>query len=402
MYRHPLPQKTIFKPSQTIKLYMVLRLLRSRKREFSRLRKSKFPSAKRRRHMPQKSKIMHEAVHPTSSLNMSLLENLISALGVSGNEEEVRDIIVKEIKPYVDDMHTDSLGNLIAHKKGARPKIMLAAHMDEVGLMLKRIDDRGIIYCSGIGGINIVTLLGQMVHIDTKKGIIHGAITSKEIWAGKEMKELPNIEEVLIDTGLSREELLKIGVTIGSYLPLEEKPFYLGSKDIICGKALDDRLGCFILIELARRLKHVKNEVYYVFTVQEEFGLYGAKTSAFEIEPDWGIAVDVTHANDVFDEPTRILGNGPVITIKDGELLASKKLNDKLIEAAKRKRIPYQLAVIELGTSDATNMLVTKGGIPATVFGPLIRNIHTTVSIAHRRDIENAVRILEEFLKGIG
>jgi endoglucanase len=264
---------------------------------------------------------------------------------------------------------------------------------------LIRIDDRGIIYCSGIGGIDPIVLVGQIVHINTNKGTIHGVVTCKEIWAGKDMKKPPNIEEILIDTGLSKEELLKVGVTLGSYMTLEEKPYNLGSDNIICGKALDDRIGCFILVELAKKLRNIKNEVYYVFTVQEEFGLYGARTSAFKIEPDWGIAVDITHANDVFDEPTRIIGNGPIITIKDGELIANRMLNEKLINVAKRKKIPYQLAVIEIGTTDATTISVSKGGVPTTVFGVPIRNIHTTISIAHKSDIENAIKILEEFLK---
>jgi len=334
-------------------------------------------------------------------LNMHLLEKLISARGVSGDEDEVRDIIRNAIKPYVDELYIDTLGNLIAHKKGKRPRVMLAAHMDEIGLMLKRIDEKGIIYCSAIGGINPIVLIGHSVRIKTKRGIIYGVITCKELWAGKDLERIPDIEELMIDTGLSKKELLNMGVEIGTYLPLEEVPYYLGSKDIICGKALDDRTGCFILIELAKRLKSAKNDIYYVFTVQEEFGVWGSKASAFNIEPDWGIAVDVTHANDVFAEPTRILGNGPVITIKDGEIIAHKVLNKKLIDIAKKKRIPYQLAVIELGTTDAANISVSKGGVPSTVVGVLVRNIHTTISISHKKDIENTIRLLEAFLKSL-
>jgi endoglucanase len=376
---------------------MALRLLQNTKRvRNSALKKSKFPSANN----PAR-KIWADtlASQEKFSMDMRLLERLISAHGVSGDEDEVRRLIEKEIRPYATDISTDSMGNLIVHKKGTGPKVMLTAHMDEVGLMLKRIDDKGIVYCSSIGGIDPVVLIGQKVSIETENGTIPGVITCEKIWAGKDMKKLPNIEEIMIDTGLSKEDLQKKGVSIGSYIPLDEKTYHLGSNDIICGKALDDRTGCFILIELARRLKNARNEVYYVFTVQEEFGLYGARTSAFKIEPELGIAVDVTHANDVFPEPTRVIGNGPIITIKDGELLANKGLNERLIAAAKKKGLPYQLAVIEIGTTDATSVSVSKGGVPSTVFGVPIRNIHTTISIAHKKDIENAVKILEGFVR---
>jgi len=329
---------------------------------------------------------------------MELLKRLIETFGISGDEQPVRELIHKEIKRYVDDITVDKLGNLIARQKGKPPRIMLAAHMDEVGLMVKRINPKGFIYCSEIGGIDAIGLIGQKVHINTNKGPVHGVITIKEMGAGKSLNKLPNIEDVFIDTGLSKTELIKRGVIIGSYIYMDQKP-YLGSNDIITGKALDDRIGCYILIELAKRLKKTKNEVYFVFTVQEEVGLYGARTSAFQIEPDWGIAIDATHANDVFDDPTRCIGKGPCITAKDGELIANRCINEWLINIAKKKKIPYQLEATELGTTDATNILVSGRGVPATVLSIPVRNIHTTISIAHKKDIENAIRLLEELLK---
>ncbi len=330
---------------------------------------------------------------------MELLKRLIEASGVSGNEAPVRELIHKEIKKYVDGISVDKLGNLIAKQKGKPPRVMLAAHMDEVGLMVKRINSRGFIYCSEIGGVDAIGLIGQKIHIETKKGPIHGVITLREVSAGKSVNKQPNIEDIFVDTGLSKEELVKRGVTVGSYVYMDQKPYYLGSNDIIAGKALDDRIGCYILIELAKRLKKTKNEIFFVFTVQEEVGLYGARTSAFQIEPDWGIAVDMTHANDVFDEPTRYIGRGPCITVKDGELIANKCINEWLIDIAKKKGIPYQLEATEIGTTDATNILVSRGGVPTTVLSVPIRNIHTTISIAHRKDIENAIKLLEALLK---
>lgn len=333
------------------------------------------------------------------ALNVKLLEKLINTSGVSGHEEPVRKLIEREIRGCVDELLVDDLGNLIAHKKGSPPKAMLAAHMDEVGLMAKRIDKRGLIYCSGIGNVHVVPFIGQTVRIETKKGFLRGVITTKELSAGKELKKVPSIEEVVVDTGLGKKELEKRAVRVGDYLPLEQECEFLGSGDIISGKALDDRIGCFILIEVARRLRRVENEIFFVFTVQEEIGLYGAKTSAFRVEPDWGIAVDTTHANDMFEEPTRFMGRGPCITIKDGELIASRKINDWLIRTAKKWKIPYQLEVSERGTTDATIISVSKAGVPASVLGIPIRNIHTGVSITNRNDIENAIKLLEQLLK---
>jgi endoglucanase len=333
------------------------------------------------------------------AVNIKLLEKLINMSGVSGHEEPVRKLIEKGIRAYVDELLVDDLGNLIAHKKGDPPKVMLAAHMDEVGLMVKRIGKRGLIYCTGIGGVHVIPFIGQTVRVETRKGPLRGVITTKELSAGKEVKKTPGIEEVVVDTGLDKKELEKKGVMVGDYMPLEQECEFLGSGDIISGKALDDRVGCFILIEVAKRLKRAKGEIFFVFTVQEEIGLYGAKTSAFRVEPDWGIAVDTTHANDLFEEPTRYMGRGPCITIKDGELIASRKINEWLVKTAKRYKIPYQLEVSELGTTDATIISVSKAGVPASVLGIPVRNIHTGVSMTNRKDIENAIKLLEQLLR---
>lgn len=333
------------------------------------------------------------------ALNMKLLEKLINTSGVSGHEEPVRKLIEKEIQGCVDEILVDDLGNLIAHKKGRPPKVMLAAHMDEVGLMVKRIGKKGLIYCTGIGGVHVVPFIGQTVKVETRKGIIRGVITTKELSAGKVVEKTPSIEEVVVDTGLNKKEIEKRGVMVGDYMPLEQESRFLGSGDIISGKALDDRVGCFILIEVAKRLKRSGAEIFFVFTVQEEIGLYGARTSAFRVEPDWGIAVDTTHANDLFEEPTRYIGRGPCITIKDGELIANRKINEWLVKTAKKFKIPYQLEVSELGTTDATIISVSKAGVPASVLSIPVRNIHTGVSITNRKDIESAIRLLEQLLK---
>jgi endoglucanase len=330
----------------------------------------------------------------------NILKNLISFFGVSGKESAVRDYIHRQIRPYVDESWVDRMGNLIARKKGKPPKVMLAAHMDEIGLMVKRIEANGQIYCTAIGGVDPSAFIGSQVHIQTKKGTrLHGFITTKEMSAGKYITKLPEIEDIFVDTGLDKKELKKLGVEIGNYIYLEESPCCEGKGGIILGKSLDNRIGCYILIELARKLKKSSAEIFFVFTVQEEIGLYGAKTSAFEIEPDWGIAVDTTHANDIFEEPSRWIGRGPCITIKDGEFISNPCIVGWLKEIAKRKGIPYQLEATEEGTTDASTIQISRGGIPTAVISVPVRNIHTTAGIAHMKDINNAIRLLQELMK---
>ena len=326
-------------------------------------------------------------------INTKLLIELINAFGVSGFEEEVRNIIEREIKKYVDDVYIDTLGNLIAHKKGNIPKVMLAAHMDEVGFIVRGISKNGNIYFSTIGGIEPLSLLGKNVILIGKEKI-KGSITSQEFSDGEKVEKI-DAKNLFVTTGLSPETLEKKGIEIGSYIALESKCYL--QEDFILGKALDDRISCFILIELARRLKYVKNETYFVFTVQEEVGLYGAKTSSYEIQPAWAISVDVT-TTDSKSFATRELGNGPCIIIKDSEVISNKCLNGWLRDIAKRKKIPVQLVVSETGTTEALTISMSRGGIPATSVGVAVENIHSSRSIASLRDIENCILLLEELL----
>ncbi len=330
---------------------------------------------------------------------MKLLRKLIDIHGVSGREDRVRKLISRHIKPYVSEVRVDDLGNLIAHKKGKVPRVMLAAHMDEIGLIVKGVDTTGKFFLSAIGGIEPAFLVGQVVTLDTKKGRINGIITTKEMTNDRELKDLPNMDDLRVDTGLTKKEVEHLGIEIGTYLSLEQDLIFLGHKDIISGKALDDRIGCYILLELAKRLRNVKQDVYYVFTTQEELGLYGAKTSAYEISPDWAIAIDVTRSNDFEEHYSKAIGHGPCITVKDSDMISNRCINDWLKMIAKKKNIPYQLDVSDGGTTDALSISLSKGGVPTTSVGVAIRNMHTTVGIASRKDIENTIKLLELLLK---
>jgi len=294
----------------------------------------------------------------------------------------------------------DKFGNLIAHKKGDGPKVMLSAHMDEVGLMVKSIDHQGLMYCSEIGSIEPITLLGERVLIESKsKQPLLGIITTKEISNAEEIEKMPKMEDIIIDTGLTKKELVKKGVQIGSYAYFTRDSSCLGCGDILSGKALDDRVGCYILIEVAKKIKNSKSNVYFVFTVQEEIGLYGAKTSVYGVEPDWAVAVDVTGAADLGEDPINVLGKGPCLTIKDSDTITNRCINGWIKSVAKKKKIPLQLEVNDFGTTDALNISVSKGGVPTAVLGIAIRNIHTTASIANLLDIKNTISILEGLLK---
>jgi|SRR3989344_3703829 len=332
-------------------------------------------------------------------MDLELMKKLSLTFGPSGNEGEIRSLIKRLVRPYVDELSIDKYGNLICHKKGSGPKILLAAHLDEIGLMIKGIDNSGDIRCSPIGGIEPVNIIGERVTITCKKKEIRGVVTTTQISNNEMITDVPAIRDVIVDTGLAKEELERKGVQAGQYLNLERYFVTLGSNDYICGKAMDDRVGCYILLETAKRLKRTKADIYYVFTVQEEVGLYGAKTSIYGIDPDYAIIVDVTNADDKHPNPTKIIGGGPCLTIKDADMLSNRLLDEVFQKAAKKQKIPLQLDVSDEGTTDALTISISKGGIPSTVLGVALRNLHTTISIAHARDIEQCIQVLEGVVK---
>tara|TARA_Y100000310_G_C20218742_1_gene594770 strand:- start:72 stop:635 length:564 start_codon:yes stop_codon:yes gene_type:complete len=174
----------------------------------------------------------------------------------------------------------------------------------------------------------------------------------------------------------------------------------VGKGNYLTGKAMDDRVGCYMLVELAKKLKNVKADIHYVFTVQEEIGLYGAKTSVYSIDPDYAIVVDVTEAGDGKEFGTsKCLGKGPVIVVKDAEMMTTRCINQWLYDIAKKNKINIQPDVSDVGTTDALNVAVSKGGLPCSVVGVPVRNIHTTTSVVHKQDIKDAIKMIELLLK---
>ena len=331
-----------------------------------------------------------------------LLKKLADAPGVSGFEDEVRDIMIVELKNHVDEIEVDQLGNMIATRNGKSDskKIMLAAHMDEIGLMVRYIDKKGFVKFSKIGGINDQMLLNQEVSIHTSNGIITGVIGSKPPHRMKEAerKKVIDYENMFIDIGVSdREEAEKI-IKLGDPITIKQEFSPLGN--LYKGKALDNRIGCAILVEVMKKAK-TDATIYGVGTVQEEVGLKGAKTAAFRLNPDIALALDVTIAGDhpgikEEDAPAKT-GKGPGIILTDASgrgLITHPKVKNLLITVAEEEGIPIQLEVSEGGTTDATAIHLTREGIPTGVISPPTRYIHTPVSVVDIEDVENAVKLI--------
>lgn len=321
-----------------------------------------------------------------------LIKKLTETYGPSGNEHNIRKKIKEEIQDYVDELRVDNLGNLIAVKKGNGKKIMVAAHMDEVGLIVTSIDEKGFLRFSKVGGVSEFYLLGQRVIFEN--GIIATLGTEKL----ESMKEL-KMDKMFIDIGAKDKKEAEQMISIG-----DQACYYREFSDLnkrIIAKALDDRIGCCVLIQTIKDIgQSSNNEIYFVFTVQEEVGLRGAKTSAFSINPDIGIAVDVTATGDTPKAKTMAveLGKGPAIKIKDNSILCHPKVRNHLIQTAEKNNIPYQLEVLEFGGTDSGAISVTKEGIPSGAISIPCRYIHTPSEMIDYDDVLNATKLLTEAL----
>jgi len=336
-----------------------------------------------------------------------LLEKLSNAHGVSGSEGSVLSVIKKELKGYVDEIREDAMGNLIAVRRGNKFKVMLAAHMDEIGLMVKYIDDKGFVRFVALGGWYAPTLYNQRVVLHGSKGKCFGVIGGKppHMMDDEERKKGVKVDDMFIDVGASnRAEVIQLGIDIGTPVTIDRE-FTALSNDRVTGKAFDNRAGVVMLI---KTLKEVESPftIYGVFTVQEEVGLKGARTSAFALDPDCAIATDVTipgdHPGMEMKDAAVEMGKGPVITIVDSSgrgLIANRKVVKWLKDAAEANNIPVQVEVGSGGTTDATAIHLTKGGIPSTTLCIPSRYIHSPVEVLDLRDIEAAVDLLVAALK---
>lgn len=322
-----------------------------------------------------------------------LLELLTGAYGPSGSEEDIREVIKKEVRDHVDEVYTDALGNLIAVKKGKGRKVMLAAHMDQIGLIITGIDDNGFLRFSNVGGVSPLNVIHRKVRF--QNGVT--GVVSYET----ELEDIKNLKlsKMYIDIGAKTKDEAKAYVNIGDVAVYDAPLAVCG--DRVTGCAMDDRAGCAVLVETLKRVRNTDHELYFVFTVQEEVGLRGARTSAYSIMPDIGIAVDVTLTGDTpKSRPMAIkLGEGPAIKVKDASVIAHPKVKELMIQRAGEAGIPYQLEVLEAGGTDSGAIHLTGSGVPSGVISIPCRYVHSAQEMVDLKDMTQAVELLLTILE---
>lgn len=323
--------------------------------------------------------------------------------GVSGSEDSVREYIKSAISQFADEMYTDSIGNLVAVKKGdSSKKVMLSAHMDEVGLIVSGITDKGFLEFKTVGGIDTRVILSKKVRIGKKR--IPGVIGMKAIHLQKrtERENVPEIRELYIDIGAKDKEDAQKNVNLGDYVAFDTETEVLG-ENTLKAKALDDRIGCAVLMELIK--KQVKYDTYFCFTTQEEVGLRGAMVCSYKINPDIALVIESTTASDVYGSEERDyvtdLGGGAAITFMDRRTIVEKSFRSWLYQTAQSNNIPVQYKRAVSGGNDAGRIHLSKGGIKTASVSLPTRYLHSPCSLASIKDIDAVYKISEMFLDKI-
>lgn len=331
-----------------------------------------------------------------------LLKKLTEASGVSGNEGEIRNIIIEEIKDYVDSYHIDKIGNIIAYKNKDKSdrKLMLAAHMDEVGLIVRGIDEYGLLQFTTVGGIDKRVLVSKPVYVGDKK--LNGVIGAKPIHLQKkeERKLALSIEDLYIDIGATDKKDAERYVSIGDYVTFNTCYKEFGDKKAV-SKAFDDRVGCAVLIDA---IKELEDESFVAaFTVMEEIGLRGAGPAAYSVEPDFGLILEGTVCYDEEKLDSHLSptsqGKGPALSLIDRTTIYDREMRDKIIDIAVKNKIPYQFRKSAMGGNDSGMINTSKSGCSTTTISVPSRNIHSTASVLDRRDYENTLNLVKEIIK---
>lgn len=338
-------------------------------------------------------------------IDIDLLKSICKTPGAPGFEQRIRAQVIELVTPFADEVSTDNMGNVIAIKKGKSDKrVMVAAHMDEISFIVTHIDDDGFLRFIPLGGFDPKTLTAQRVIVHGKKDLI-GVMGCKPIHLMKaedRLKMIP-IEEYFIDLGMSRDEVIKY-IEVGSPVTREREVIEMG--ECINGKSLDNRLSVYILFEAFRQLKDVElpYDLYGVFTVQEEIGLRGAISSAHHVDPDFGIALDVTIAFDVpganGHEVISKLGKGTAIKIMDGMTICDYRMVAFLKEKADKHKIEWQPEILPRGGTDtaAVQRSGKKGSIAGAISIPT-RNLHQVIEMVHKKDVQDTIDLLCVALK---
>lgn len=325
-----------------------------------------------------------------------LLQTLTETFGPSGYEDNVREIVRREVQPLADEIRVDALGNLVARKRPTKAtrdtkKIMVAAHMDEIGVIVSHVDEKGFVRFSPIGGVFRRYVLGGRVRfLNGTPGVIGFDRLDN-------VNDLPTLDKVHIDVGAT--SLKDCPVQIGDVAAFDRTYMEFGNR--LVAKSMDDRVGVLVAIEALRALKSTPHDVYFAFTTQEEVGIRGAGTSAYGIDPDIGIALDVTPSGDTPNalKMEMVLGKGPCIKIQDPGMIADPRLVQWLIRAAEKNKIPYQREVLLIGSTDAKAIQIARAGVPAGCISIPTRYVHSPSEMVDFSDVQNAVKLLTAVLR---
>ncbi|MBI3360303.1 MAG: M42 family metallopeptidase [Chloroflexi bacterium] len=333
---------------------------------------------------------------------MDRLRALCEAIGVSGDESAVRKIVIEAVKDHVDEIRADTLGNVIAVKKGTGrgvARMMVAAHMDEVGLMIVGIDSDGTLKFEPVGGLDDRVLLGKPVVVGADR--IPGVIGAKPVHLlkGPEAEQVVKMDSMRIDIGANSKESAGRRVKPGDRATFT--PSFARIGNVVRGKALDDRAGCAALIEILIGKPFVF-DLHAAFTVQEEIGLRGARVAAHAIDPIAAFILETTICDDLPKEddvsPGTLLGNGPAITVMDRTAITDRRLVDHMIATAESLRLPYQFKQPGIGGTDAGAIHLARGGVPSVVISVPCRYLHAPIAMMSQADFCNEITLVRAAL----
>jgi len=325
-----------------------------------------------------------------------LLKQLTETFGPSGYEDEVRKLVRAEVKPFADEIKVDALGSLIVRKKPTRQtkdtkRIMIAAHMDEIGLIVSHVDEKGFVRFSPIGGVFRRYVSGGRVRFLNG---VQGVLGFDNL---NGLNEVPTLDKVYIDVGATSKK--DCPVKVGDVAAFDRLFSEMGNR--LVAKSMDDRAGVLVAIETLRALKSTPHDVYFVFTTQEEVGSRGALTSAYGIDPDLGIALDVTPSGDTPHslKMEMALGKGPCVKIRDVGSISDPRIVQWMINTAEKNKIPYQREVLLVGGTDASSIQLTREGVPAGCISIPVRYVHSPSEMVDFTDLQNAVKLLAALLR---
>ena len=322
---------------------------------------------------------------------LKTLQTINACHGPAGDESSVADAIEKLAAPYADKIKRDVMGNLIVHRKGPGPKIMFAAHMDSIGFIVTHIDEKGFLRFGKVGGLRP----NSCVHTPVRfKNGVRGVVS---LDCGVEPKDM-TLEDLYIDVGAKSREEAQGLVRIGDTAVFDGPAFAAG--DRLVSPYMDDRIACVVLLKALETLGKSDNDLYFVFTVQEELGLRGAKTAAYGIDPDYGVAVDVTWSDDELNPRHRgssTAGGGASIKVMDGSVICHPQMVKRLEELAVAREIPYQMDVIRQGGTDAGSIHLTRSGVYTGGVSIPCRYMHSPVEMVDARDVEACAGLVAAF-----